>query len=193
MYPENHLKFESKRGRIEVVCGSMYSGKTEELIRRLKRARIAKQKVEIFKPETDTRYDEIEVVSHNDNRIISTPVPASVNILLLASDADVIGIDEAQFFDDGLPEVCQSLADKGIRVIVAGLDTDFKGRPFGPMPELMAIAEDVTKVHAVCVDCGYTANCSYRLTDSENLVLLGEKDTYIPLCRECNNARKENH
>ena len=191
MYPENHLKFQGKRGRIEVVCGSMYSGKTEELIRRLKRARIAKQKVEIFKPEIDVRYDDKEVVSHNDNRIVSTPVPSSINILLLASDADVVGIDEAQFFDDGLPEVCQSLADKGIRVIVAGLDADFKGRPFGPMPELMAIAEDVTKVHAVCVDCGYTANCSYRLSNSENLVLLGEKDMYIPLCRECNRARKE--
>lgn len=191
MYPENHLKFQGKRGRIEVVCGSMYSGKTEELIRRLKRARIAKQKVEIFKPEIDIRYDEKEVVSHNDNRLVSTPVPSSVNILLLASDADVVGIDEAQFFDDGLPEVCQSLANKGVRVIVAGLDADFKGRPFGPMPELMAIAEDVTKVHAVCVDCGYTANCSYRLTDNENLVLLGEKDMYIPLCRECNQARKE--
>ena len=174
-----------------MVCGSMYSGKTEELIRRLKRARIAKQKVEIFKPEIDIRYDAVEVVSHNDNRIVSTPVPASVNILLLASDADVIGIDEAQFFDNGLPEVCQSLADKGIRVIVAGLDADFKGRPFGPMPELMAIAEDVTKVHAVCVDCGYTANCSYRLGNNENLVLLGESDVYIPLCRECNNARRE--
>jgi len=191
MYPENHLKFQGKRGRIEVVCGSMYSGKTEELIRRLKRAGIAKQKVEIFKPETDTRYDETEVVSHNDNRIVSTPVPASINILLLASsDADVIGIDEAQFFDEGLPEVCQALADKGMRVIVAGLDTDFKGRPFGPIPELMSIAEEVTKVHAVCVDCGYTANCSYRLNNIESLVLLGEKDLYIPLCRECNNIRK---
>lgn len=170
----------------------MYSGKTEELIRRLKRAEIAKQKVEIYKPETDTRYDEKEVVSHNDNRIISTPVSAAMNILLLASvDVDVIGIDEAQFFDEALPEVCQALANKGIRVIVAGLDTDFKGRPFGPIPELMAIAEEVTKVHAVCVDCGYTANCSYRLSSSESLVLLGEKDIYIPLCRECNNMRKE--
>lgn len=190
MYPENHLKFQGKRGRIEVICGSMYSGKTEELIRRLRRARIARQKVEIFKPEIDTRYAEAEVVSHNDSRIVSTPVPASVNILLLASDADVIGIDEAQFFDEGLPEVCQSLADKGIRVIVAGLDADFKGRPFGPIPELMAIAEDVTKVHAVCVDCGYTANRSFRTGDSENLVLLGEKDMYIPLCRECYSIRK---
>lgn len=192
MYPENHVTSSHKRGRIEIVCGSMYSGKTEELIRRLKRAEIAKQKVEIYKPETDTRYDEKEVVSHNDNRIISTPVPAAVNILLLAStDVDVIGIDEAQFFDEALPEVCQTLANKGIRIIVAGLDTDFKGRPFGPIPELMAIAEEVTKVHAVCVDCGYTANNSHRLNNSENLVLLGEKDIYIPLCRECNTIRKK--
>jgi len=185
MYPENHLKFQGKRGRIEVVCGSMYSGKTEELIRRLKRAGIARQKVEIFKPDTDIRYDETAVVSHNDNRIPSTPVPAAVNILLLASEADVIGIDEAQFFDEGLVEVCSILANRGKRVIVAGLDMDFRGMPFGPIPKLMAIAEEVTKVHAVCMDCGYTANFSHRLNDNENLVLLGEKDLYVPLCREC--------
>lgn len=185
MYPENHLKFQGKRGRIEIVCGSMYSGKTEELIRRLKRAGIARQKVEIFKPDTDIRYDETAVVSHNDNRIPSTPVPAAVNILLLASEADVIGIDEAQFFDEGLVEVCTILANRGKRVIVAGLDMDFRGMPFGPIPKLMAIAEEVTKVHAVCMDCGYTANFSHRLNDNENLVLLGEKDLYVPLCREC--------
>lgn len=185
MYPENHLKFQGKRGRIEIVCGSMYSGKTEELIRRLKRAGIARQKVEIFKPDTDIRYDETAVVSHNDNRIPSTPVPAAVNILLLASEADVIGIDEAQFFDEGLVEVCSILANRGKRVIVAGLDMDFRGMPFGPIPKLMAIAEEVTKVHAVCMDCGYTANFSHRLNDNENLVLLGEKDLYVPLCREC--------
>jgi len=189
MYPENHLKFQGKRGRIEVVCGSMYSGKTEELIRRLKRAGIARQKVEIFKPDTDIRYDETAVVSHNDNRIPSTPVPAAVNILLLASEADVIGIDEAQFFDEGLVEVCSILANRGKRVIVAGLDMDFRGMPFGPIPKLMAIAEEVTKVHAVCMDCGYTANFSHRLNDNENLVLLGEKDLYVPLCRECVSLR----
>ncbi len=185
MYPENHLKFQGKRGRIEVICGSMYSGKTEELIRRIRRAEIAKQKVEIFKPDTDIRYDEKAVVSHNDNRIQSTPVPSSANILLLAGDADVVGIDEAQFFDAGLPEVCRTLADSGIRVIAAGLDMDFRRMPFGPMPTLMAMAEEVTKVHAVCIDCGYTANFSYRLNNEEKLVLLGEKDLYVPLCREC--------
>lgn len=189
MYPENHLKFQGKRGRIEIVCGSMYSGKTEELIRRLKRAGIARQKVEIFKPDTDIRYDETAVVSHNDNRIPSTPVPAAVNILLLASEADVIGIDEAQFFDEGLVEVCTILANRGKRVIVAGLDMDFRGMPFGPIPKLMAIAEEVTKVHAVCMDCGYTANFSHRLNDNEKLVLLGEKDLYVPLCRECVSLR----
>lgn len=191
MYPENHLKFQGKRGRIEIVCGSMYSGKTEELIRRLKRAGIARQKVEIFKPDTDIRYDETAVVSHNDNRIPSTPVPAAVNILLLASEADVIGIDEAQFFDEGLVEVCTILANRGKRVIVAGLDMDFRGMPFGPIPKLMAIAEEVTKVHAVCMDCGYTANFSHRLNDNENLVLLGEKDLYVPLCRECVSLRSK--
>lgn len=170
----------------------MYSGKTEELIRRLRRAEIAKQHVEIYKPETDKRYAEHEVVSHNDNRVLSTAVPAAMNILLLISDdVDVVGIDEAQFFDNGLAEVCQNLADRGIRVIVAGLDTDFKGRPFGPIPEIMAIAEEVTKVHAVCVDCGYTANCSHRTINNESLILLGEKESYVPLCRECNNARQK--
>lgn len=195
MYPENHLKFHEKRGRIEVICGSMYSGKTEELIRRIRRAEIARQRVEIFKPEIDMRYDEKAVVSHNDNRIQSTPVPSSANILLLAGDADVVGIDEAQFFDSGLPEVCRTLADSGIRVIAAGLDMDFMGMPFGPMPTLMAIAEDVSKVHAVCMDCGYTANFSYRLNRENKLVLLGEKDLYVPLCRECvclRNQKKKN-
>jgi thymidine kinase len=191
MYPENHLTFQGRRGRIEVICGSMYSGKTEELIRRIRRAEIARQKVEIFKPETDVRYDEQEVVSHNDTRIRSTPVPSSSNILLLAGDADVIGIDESQFFDAGLPDVCRALADGGIRVIAAGLDMDFRGLPFGPMPTLMAMAEEVTKVHAVCMDCGYTANFSHRLNAEEKLVLLGEKDLYVPLCRECSGLRAQ--
>ncbi len=192
MYPENHLTFQGRRGRIEVICGSMYSGKTEELIRRIRRAEIARQKVEIFKPETDVRYDEQQVVSHNDTRIRSTPVPSSANILLLAGDADVIGIDESQFFDAGLPDVCRALADSGIRVIAAGLDMDFRGFPFGPMPTLMAMAEEVTKVHAVCMDCGYTANFSHRLNKEEKLVLLGEKDLYVPLCRECSGIRAQN-
>jgi thymidine kinase len=172
----------------------MYSGKTEELIRRIRRAEIARQKVEIFKPDTDIRYDEKAVVSHNDNRIQSTPVPSSANILLLAGDADVVGIDEAQFFDSGLPDVCRTLADNGIRVIAAGLDMDFRGMPFGPMPTLMAMAEEVTKVHAVCIDCGYTANFSFRLSEENKLVLLGEKELYVPLCRECvffRNSKKE--
>jgi thymidine kinase len=190
MYPENNLNFQGRRGRIEVICGSMYSGKTEELIRRIKRAKIARQKVEIFKPQIDVRYAENEVVSHNENRILSTPVPLSANIPLLACDADVVGIDEAQFFDLGLTEICNQLADKGIRVIVAGLDMDYLGSPFGPMPNIMAIAEEITKVHAVCVDCGYTANFSHRLSSDDKLILLGEKDLYIPLCRECRILRK---
>lgn len=179
---------ESKRtGWLEVICGSMFSGKTEELIRRLKRAEFANLKVEIFKPKIDTRYSEEEVVSHNANAIRSTPVDSPGNILLMASDVDVVGIDEAQFFDDSIVEVCRELANSGIRVIVAGLDMDFAGKPFGPMPALMATAEFVTKVHAICVKCGNIAQHSHRLTANSNLVMLGEKDTYEPICRECYN------
>lgn len=185
MFLENSINNGVKKGWIEVVCGSMFSGKTEELIRRLKRAKFAKQNVEIFKPSVDTRYDEEEVVSHDANSIPSTPVPSSGNILLLASDADVIGIDEAQFFDMGLVDVCVQLANRGIRVIVAGLDMDYKGKPFGPIPNLMSVAEYVTKVHAVCVSCGDLANHSHRLNDNDKLVLLGETDSYEPLCRKC--------
>lgn len=172
-------------GSIEVICGSMFSGKTEELLRRIKRAQIAKLKVEIFKPRTDIRYDEHAVVSHDLNSIQSTPVETSSSILLLDADTQVVGIDEAQFFDDGLPEVCNKLAQKGIRVIIAGLDMDFSGKPFGPIPALMAIAELVTKVNAVCVRCGSPATYSFRKVASEAKILLGEKDTYEPRCRRC--------
>jgi thymidine kinase len=170
----------------------MFSGKTEELIRRLKRARFAKQKVEIFKPQIDTRYSVEQVVSHDSNSIHSTPVTSSGNILLLVSDVDVVGIDEAQFFDNNLVDVCNQLADQGIRVIVAGLDMDFKGKPFGPIPHIMACAEHVTKVHAICVKCGNLAQYSHRLSDTEKLVVLGETDIYEPLCRACfNDATKK--
>ena|SRR5687767_4960972 len=185
MFVENTLKQGERRGWIEVICGSMFSGKTEELIRRLKRARIAKLKVEIFKPEIDTRYHVEHVVSHQGNSIPSTPVPISGNILLMANDLDVVAIDEAQFFDEGLVDVCNTLANNGIRVIVAGLDMDFMGKPFGVMPQLMAVAEFVTKVHAICVDCGHIANHSYRLGEEDKLVHLGETDAYKPLCRDC--------
>jgi thymidine kinase len=174
-------------GSIEVVCGSMFSGKTEELLRRINRVRIAKLSFKIFKPKQDTRYDEKAVVSHNANQIDSVPVKKSSDILLLAGHAQVVGIDEAQFFDDKLPEVCNALANKGVRVIIAGLDMDFKGRPFGPMPALMAIAESVTKVHAVCVRCGNPALYSYRLVPGKNKILLGEKESYEPRCRICYN------
>ncbi len=172
-------------GTIEVVTGSMFSGKTEELIRRLKRAKFARQKVEIYKPAMETRYSEDEVVSHDENSIRSSPVDNSSNILLLAGNVDVIGIDEAQFFDKGLVEVVIKLANMGIRVIVAGLDMDFKGMPFGPMPGLMAVADHVTKVHAICVRCGSIAQFSHRLSEKEQVVLLGEKEAYEPLCRSC--------
>ncbi len=192
MFLENSINDTPRKGWIEVVAGSMFSGKTEELIRRLKRAEIAKQKVEIFKPQVDTRYSEDEVVSHDSNSIHSTPVSSSMNILLLANDIDVVGIDEAQFFDMGLIEVCNKLADSGMRVIVAGLDMDFQGKPFGPIPNLMATAEYVTKVHAICMRCGNLAHFSHRLSDTEKLVLLGEKNEYEPLCRNCyNKAIKE--
>lgn len=174
-----------RTGRIEVVCGSMFSGKTEELIRRMKRAKFAKQKVEIFKPAIDTRYSEEDVVSHDHTIIQSTPVESSGSILLLSSDIDVVGIDEAQFFDPGIVDVCNELANRGIRVICAGLDMDFKGLPFGPMPALMAIADDVTKVHAICVRCGSLAYVSHRIVEGEKRVLLGETGEYEPLCRVC--------
>lgn len=172
-------------GRIEVVCGSMFSGKTEELIRRMKRAKFAKQRVEIFKPAIDTRYSEEDVVSHDNNAIHSTPIDSSASILLLSSEIDVVGIDEAQFFDEGIVSVCNELANRGIRVIIAGLDMDYKGVPFGPMPALCAIADDVTKVHAICVKCGSLAYVSHRLVDNDKRVLLGETQEYEPLCREC--------
>ena len=183
MFLENTVNHKEQFGWIEVICGSMFSGKTEELIRRLKRAQIAKQKVEIFKPQVDTRYNEEMVVSHDANEIRSTPVPAAANIRLLADDCDVVGIDEAQFFDDEIVTVCNDLANKGIRVVVAGLDMDFKGNPFGPMPALMATAEYVTKVHAVCTRTGNLANYSFRKSNNDKLVLLGETDAYEPLSR----------
>ena len=179
------LENASRKGWIEVVCGSMFSGKTEELIRRLKRAQFAHQRVEIFKPRIDVRYSEEEVVSHDANAIRSTPVESPQNILLMASDVDVVGIDEAQFFDDSIVDVCRQLADGGVRVIVAGLDMDYTGRPFGPMPALMATAEYVTKVHAICVRCGNLAHHSHRLTSDEKQVMLGAQDTYEPICRHC--------
>ena len=185
MITENMIGEVRRPGRIEVVCGSMFSGKTEELIRRLRRAQFAKQKVEIFKPSIDTRYSDEEVVSHDHNTISSTPIESSASILLLSSDIDVVGIDEAQFFDDGLVDVCNQLANRGVRVIVAGLDMDFKGIPFGPMPALCAIADDVTKVHAICVKCGSLAYVSHRTVDSDRRVLWGETMEYEPLCREC--------
>ena len=184
-FPENQHYNPGKTGSIEVICGSMFSGKTEELIRRLRRAQFAKQKVEIFKPSIDSRYSIENIVSHDQNEIPCTPVEHSGNILLLSGGRDVIGIDEAQFFDGGLPRVCNQLANQGIRVIVAGLDMDYKGYPFGPMPEICAIADDVTKVHAICVECGQLAGYSYRLVHNSKLVFLGEKEEYQPLCRSC--------
>lgn len=184
-YNENNPNETQRKGRIEVICGSMFSGKTEELLRRLRRAKIARQKVEIFKPAIDVRYSQEEVVSHDKNSILSTPVEHSSNILLLASEVEVVGVDEAQFFDKGLTDVCQQLADQGIRVIVAGLDMDFKRIPFGPMPALCAIADDVTKVHAICVRCGSLACYSHRIVAGEKQVMLGEMHEYQPLCRKC--------
>ena len=183
MFLENTVNQQEQFGWIEVICGSMFSGKTEELIRRLKRAQFAKQRVEIFKPAVDRRYDDDMVVSHDSNEIRSTPVPAAANIPILADNCDVVGIDEAQFFDDEIVKVCNDLANRGIRVIVAGLDMDYKGNPFGPMPALMATAEYVTKVHAVCTRTGNLAQFSYRKAASNDLVLLGETDEYEPLSR----------
>lgn len=185
MFLENDIERPRRMGWIEVICGSMFSGKTEELIRRLKRARIARLKVEIFKPAVDTRYDEEKVVSHDAREIMSTPVPASANILLLANDVDVVGIDEAQFFDPELPNVCNHLANAGIRVVVAGLDMDYTGKPFGPVPALLAMAEYITKVHAICVKCGSLAQYSHRTISNDKLVVLGETENYEPLCRQC--------
>ena len=185
MFIESNLPNSRKRGWIEVISGSMFSGKTEELIRRLRRAEIARQRVEIFKPSLDVRYSATEVVSHDEKTIRSTTIDNSATILLYSANVDVIGIDEAQFFDRGLIDVCNRLSFMGIRVIVAGLDLDFRGKPFGPMPDLMACAEQVTKVHAICMRCGSLAHFSHRLSDTEKLVLLGEQEAYEPLCREC--------
>jgi thymidine kinase len=184
MFIEPQLRGE-KRGWIEVICGSMFSGKTEELIRRLKRAKIANLKVEIFKPSIDVRYDEMNIVSHDENAILSTPIDTSQTLLLMAQDVEVIGIDEAQFFDDEIANVCDQLAAKGIRVIVAGLDMDFMGKPFGQMPFLMAKADYVTKLHAICVKCGNIANYSYRIIPNEGQFMLGAKNVYEPRCRVC--------
>ncbi len=193
MFLENSINKTGRSGWIEVITGSMFSGKTEELIRRLKRANFANLKVEIFKPVIDTRYSESKVVSHDSNSIVSTQVESASNISLMANNVDVVGIDEAQFFDNGLVEVCNRLADSGIRVIVAGLDMDFKGNPFGPVPALISIAEYVTKVHAICMRCGNLAHYSYRKSDTDKIVLLGEKDIYEALCRNCyNRAMKKN-
>lgn len=181
-FDQNHKQ---RKGAIEVICGSMFSGKTEELIRRLKRARIARQKVEIFKPQIDQRYHETNIVSHDSNYIPSTPILTSSQILILSHDVEVIGIDEAQFFDNELPYVCEKLANMGMRVIVAGLDMDFLGKPFGPIPHLMAIADYVTKVHAVCMECGDLAHFSFRTVKDASLIVLGEKESYVPLCRGC--------
>ena len=185
MFIERDLNTGKRMGSIEVITGSMFSGKTEELIRRLKRAGYAKQRIEIFKPAIDVRYSEVDVVSHDENSIRSTPVENSSNILLLSADVDVVGIDEAQFFDKHLVDVVVKLANQGTRVIVAGLDMDFKGNPFGPIPGLMAVDDFVTKVHAVCMRCGSVAQFSHRMSEKEQVVLLGEKDIYEPLCRRC--------
>ena len=182
MFIEPNLTGE-RRGWIEVICGSMFSGKTEELIRRMKRAKFANLKVEIFKPAVDIRYHDMNIVSHDENAILSTPIENSQTILLLSQDVDVVGIDEAQFFDPEIMHVCQQLALKGVRVIVAGLDMDFMGKPFGPMPQLLAIADYITKLHAICVMCGNMASFSYRKIAGNSQLLLGEKDEYKPLCR----------
>ncbi|MFM7155370.1 MAG: thymidine kinase [Bacteroidota bacterium] len=184
MFLEPHFKGQ-RSGWIEVICGCMFSGKTEELIRRLKRAKIASMKVEVFKPKVDTRYDEQAIVSHDTSSLLAIPVDHSSRLLRLAEDVAVIGLDEAQFFDDQLPAVCQELALRGVRVIAAGLDMDYRGQPFGIMPELLAIAEYVTKVHAICVHCGNLATHSYRLAEGDSVVLLGEKEQYEPRCRSC--------
>ena len=184
MVQENYSE-NSRKGWIEVITGSMFSGKTEELIRRLKRARIAKQSVEIYKPALDNRYHEKNIVSHDSREIQGIPVESSQQILLHSGGAQVIGIDEAQFFDDNLAEVCEALANRGIRVIVAGLDLDYLGKPFGPLPQLLSVAEYVTKVHAICIHCGNLAHYSFRTADDPSRILLGEQESYLPLCRSC--------
>lgn len=191
MFIEPKINTKPRKGWIEVVCGSMFSGKTEELIRRLRRAKIANQKVAIFKPTLDTRYHETEIVSHNASSIVSTPIDFSMEILLQTADIDVVGIDEVQFFDENIVEVCKKLADSGIRVIVAGLDMDYQGKPFGHIPHLLAVAEYVTKVNAICMQCGDLALYSHRKTGETSTVLLGEKEIYEPLCRVCFNAKPE--
>ena len=188
---ENSVRADGKRGSVEMITGSMFSGKTEELIRRLRRAQFAGLKVEIFKPSLDRRYSDTRIVSHDEKSISSTPVDNPSSILLLAGACNVIGIDEAQFFDNSIVEVCNMLADNGVRVVVAGLDMDFMGRPFGPMPALLAIAEYVTKVHAICPRCGNLAHYSFRKSDEAQQVVLGEKDKYEPLCRSCYNKFKD--
>lgn len=188
MFSENY----KSTGCIEVICGSMFSGKTEELIRRLKRARFANQKIAIFKPSLDTRYSEVQVVSHDAHALTSIPISDAAKMLEIDPDVQVVGVDEAQFFGDNIVEVCQKLADRGVRVIIAGLDTDYLGKPFGPMPALMAVAEDVQKVHAICVKCGSLANHSHRLSKNKDLVVLGEQDIYEPLCRSCYNEAMRN-
>jgi thymidine kinase len=195
MFLENKANRNQKKGWIEVICGSMFSGKTEELLRRIRRAEFANQKIELFKPAIDTRYDETEVVSHNESSRISTPVNSSSEILLYInmSEVQVVAIDEVQFFDDGIVEVCNQLADAGIRVIVSGLDMDYKGVPFGPMPRLMAVAEYVSKQHAICTRCGDLAQFSYRIVPNQQQVLLGEKDAYEPLCRHCFDEAMKNN
>ncbi len=185
MFTEDTINPNNRSGWIEVITGSMFSGKTEELIRRLKRAQLANQKVEIYKPKIDNRYSALEIVSHNKNSILSTPVDSSGNILMLAGKVDVIGIDEAQFFDHSLPEVCDTLANRGIRIVVAGLDMDFQANPFGPVPALLAKAEYITKLHAICLKCGNLAQFTHRIATETQKVLLGEKNIYEPLCRKC--------
>jgi thymidine kinase len=185
MFTEDSINPQNRSGWIEIITGSMFSGKTEELIRRVKRARIANQKVKIFKPKIDTRYSSSEVISHDENAIHSQPVNSSFEIIKLCESAEVVGIDEAQFFDSDLPKVCDILANKGIRVIVAGLDMDFLGKPFGPVPELLSISEYITKVHAICVRCGNLAHYTHRKSTEQQRVLIGELDIYEPLCRKC--------
>jgi len=180
-----HIENSKQSGSIEIICGAMFSGKTEELLRRIRRAQLAKQKVEIFKPAVDNRYDEANIVSHDARSVSSTPVSSAARILLLVQDADVVGIDEAQFFDSELVNVCNTLANRGVRVIVAGLDMDYLGKPFGPVPQLMAIAEHVTKLHAICISCGNLAQYSYRKSDENKKIVIGETDRYEALCRQC--------
>lgn len=189
MFLESQIEHPMQKGSIEVICGSMFSGKTEELLRRLKRAKYAKLNIKIFKPKIDTRYDKTRIISHDDNFIDSLTVENATDIIPLAENTDVVAIDEAQFFDDNLYSVCNGLAINGIRVIVAGLDMDFLGKPFGPIPNLLAVAEHITKVHAICVDCGAIANHSFRKSEDEELVKLGERNEYKPLCRNCFNKQ----